>query len=94
MVKINREGMNELVISPEGNVTRRQDCPDVFDITTVVYVSTPEFILNNVGLFSGSVTSIEVPKERAVDIDDIYDFYMAETILKLKKEKRENVTEK
>lgn len=94
MVKINREGMNELVISPEGDVSRRQDCPDVFDITTVVYVSTPEFILNNVGLFSGTVTSIEVPKERAVDIDDIYDFYMAETILKRKKRSTKNVTRK
>jgi N-acylneuraminate cytidylyltransferase len=27
------------------------------------------------------VTSIEVPKERAVDIDDIYDFKLAEVIL-------------
>ncbi|HBA7281081.1 TPA: acylneuraminate cytidylyltransferase family protein [Escherichia coli] len=86
MVKINSNGLNELVISPEGDVSRRQNCPDVFDITTVVYVSTPEFILNNIGLFSGNVTSVEVPKERAVDIDDIYDFLMAETILMMKKE--------
>jgi len=86
MVKINNDGWNELVISPDGEVSRRQDCPDVFDITTVVYVSTPEFILSNIGLFSGNVTSIEVPKERAVDIDDIYDFIMADVILTNKME--------
>nr|WP_320205306.1 hypothetical protein [Vibrio mimicus] len=37
--------------------------------------------MNHYGLFSGNVTSIEVPKERAVDIDDIYDFMLAEAII-------------
>lgn len=70
-----------LVIPPENDITRRQDAPKVFDITTVVYVSSPDFINNNYGLFSGKVVSIEVPKERAVDIDDIYDFKLAESII-------------
>lgn len=81
MVKKNAGGYIELVNQPDNAVTRRQDAPVVFDITTVVYVSTPDFILNNYGLFSGKVTSIEVPKCRAVDIDDIYDFKLAEAIL-------------
>lgn len=81
MVKCNSEGIVELVNKPEYNVTRRQDAPEVFDITTVVYVSTPKFIINSYGLFSGVITSIEVPKSRAVDIDDIYDFKLAEAIL-------------
>lgn len=81
MVKYNDVGLVELVNNPESDITRRQDAPEVFDITTVVYVSTPEFIMNNYGLFSGIVTSIEVPKSRAVDIDDIYDFKLAEAIL-------------
>tara|TARA_B110001454_G_scaffold73272_1_gene70956 strand:- start:13950 stop:14639 length:690 start_codon:yes stop_codon:yes gene_type:complete len=81
MVKKSPEGFIKLVNEPEGEVTRRQDAPKVYDITTVVYVSTPEFILNNFGLFSGKVASIEVPKSRSVDIDDIYDFKLAESIL-------------
>ncbi|EOX4279458.1 cytidylyltransferase family protein [Vibrio cholerae] len=81
MVKQTDSGMVELVIKPEGEVARRQDAPAVFDITTVVYATTPEFVLNHYGLFSGNVTSIEVPKERAVDIDDIYDFMLAEAIV-------------
>ncbi|MED6316142.1 MAG: acylneuraminate cytidylyltransferase family protein [Pseudomonadota bacterium] len=81
MVTRSSEDEVELVITPTADVTRRQDAPKVFDITTVVYVSTPEFINNNYGLFSGKVVSIEVPKDRAVDIDDIYDFKLAETIL-------------
>ncbi|WP_104513442.1 acylneuraminate cytidylyltransferase family protein [Acinetobacter indicus] len=82
MVKYNDAGFVELVNQPEGEVSRRQDAPKVFDITTVVYATTPEFVLNNYGLFSGKVASIEVPKARAVDIDDIYDFRLAEAIIK------------
>ena len=81
MVTIGQEGFVDLVNQPDADVTRRQDAPEVFDITTVVYVMTPGFILNQYGLFNGKVTSIEVPKSRAVDIDDIYDFRLAEAIL-------------
>ncbi|HFQ5047290.1 TPA: acylneuraminate cytidylyltransferase family protein [Vibrio vulnificus] len=81
MVKHTDGGFVELVNKPQNKVVRRQDAPEVFDITTVVYVTTPEFVLNNYGIFTGKVTSIEVPKERAVDIDDIYDFKLAEAIV-------------
>ncbi|NIE98100.1 acylneuraminate cytidylyltransferase family protein [Acinetobacter sp. Tr-809] len=82
MVKYNEAGFVELVNQPEGEVSRRQDAPKVFDITTVVYATTPQFVLNNYGLFAGKVASVEVPKARAVDIDDIYDFRLAEAIIK------------
>ncbi|WP_107851310.1 acylneuraminate cytidylyltransferase family protein [Oceanimonas marisflavi] len=81
MVKKDAQGYLSLVNPPEGEVSRRQDAPDVFDITTVVYVAKPDFVISNYGIFSGKVTSIEVPKVRAIDIDDIYDFKLAEAIL-------------
>lgn len=81
MVKSVDSGLVELVIKPDNDVARRQDSPVVYDITTVVYVTRPHFILRNYGIFSGKVTCIEVPKERAVDIDDIYDFRLAESII-------------
>ena len=84
MIKKNIDASVELVNKPDGEVARRQDAPEVFDITTVVYATTPAFVLQKYGLFSGKVTSIEVPKERAVDIDDIYVFMLAEAILKSK----------
>jgi N-acylneuraminate cytidylyltransferase len=81
MVKRNPDGFVELVTPPSNEVSRRQDAPEVFDITTVVYATTPRFVLENYGIFSGKVTSTTVPKERAVDIDDIYDFKLAEAII-------------
>ena len=71
----------ELVEKPKHEISRRQDAPEVFDITTVVYVVDVEFIMKNSNLFDGNVTSIEVPKHRAVDIDDIYDFNFVKSIL-------------
>ncbi|MEQ4676701.1 acylneuraminate cytidylyltransferase family protein [Providencia vermicola] len=81
MVKKTANGFVEIVNPPNDEVNRRQDAPSVFDITTVVYATTPKFVQNNYGLFSGQVTCIEIPKDRAVDIDDIYDFRLAEAII-------------
>jgi len=67
-------------------IHRRQDAPCTYDMTTVAYVSRPTYILNNHGLFDGKIKSVIVPKERAVDIDDQFDFIVAETFYKMRKE--------
>ena len=84
MIKETESGHVELVNTDSQGVYRRQDAPEVYDITTVVYVSTPQYILNETGLFAGKVTHTIIPKERAIDIDDIYDFKLAEAILSCK----------
>ncbi len=80
MVKKLEDGVR-LFIDNAPTIQRRQDAPVAFDITTVVYASRVSYVLTNDKLFAGRVTSIEVPKQRAVDIDDIYDFWLAESIL-------------
>ncbi|WP_057830864.1 acylneuraminate cytidylyltransferase family protein [Colwellia sp. TT2012] len=85
MVKIDCKGRVALVNKPDCTISRRQDAPTVFDMTTVVYSASPNFIMNYSNIFDGEITSIEVPKERAIDIDDIYDFKLAEVILNLTK---------
>ena len=62
-------------------IRRRQDAPMVYDMTTVAYVSRPAFIMNHGGLFEGRIRSHIVPKERAVDIDDAFDFAVAAALL-------------
>jgi N-acylneuraminate cytidylyltransferase len=61
--------------------SRRQDVPKAFVMTTVAYVSRPAFILANTGLWDGQVRAVEVPRERAVDIDSYLDFRIAEYLL-------------
>jgi len=82
MIAQNGNGYTSLVISPDSQVTRRQDAPEVFDMTTVAYVVSANFVKTNNGIFEGRVKSIIVPKNRAVDIDDLIDFKLAELILK------------
>ncbi len=81
MVKESEGGLIELVNKPNNPIFNRQDVPEVFDITTVVYVASVEFIMSNNNIFDGKVTSVEIPKYRSIDIDDIYDFKFAEAIL-------------
>jgi CMP-N-acetylneuraminic acid synthetase len=73
------DGRSEVVIRNDA-IRRRQDAPAVYDMTTVAYVSRPDFILENSGVFAGKVKSVIVPKERAVDIDDEFDFMVAEAL--------------
>lgn len=85
MVKRNEDGTIELVNSPARVVTRRQDAPTVFDMTTVAYVANPEFVLTRNTLFEGRVGAVEVPPERAIDIDTLLDFQIAEFLMKMGK---------
>jgi len=78
MIKKNHEGLASLVITPENNISRRQDSPEVFDMTTVAYIIRPKFLKENNGIFDGRVKSVDVPPERAIDIDTILDFEIAE----------------
>ena len=81
MIKKNSDGFAELVIPPNGTISRRQDAPIVYDMTTVAYVSRPDFVMQNNGIFSGKVTPVWVPPDRAIDIDTIEDFEYAEFLL-------------
>lgn len=81
MVKQNADGSVALIITPNGNVSRRQDAPLIYDMTTVAYVVSPEFVMNKNGIFDGKVHCVHIPKERALDIDTALDFKIAECLL-------------
>lgn len=80
MVSENAQGYSRVVL---GNTKfqRRQDVPAVYDVTTVAYVTRPDFVLTHASLFDGRVKAVVVPKERAVDIDDEFDFKVAQALL-------------
>ena len=80
-VKIGDRGLASLAIRPKTSITRRQDTPEVFDVTTVAYVVRPEFVMEKEGIFEGNVRTVFVPKERALDIDTDLDFRLAEFFL-------------
>ena len=81
MIKINEKGLASRLIETKKQITRRQDAPKVYDITTVAYVTTPKFVLEKEGIFSGKVRHVNIPTERALDIDTPFDFKIAELLL-------------
>ena len=81
LMKFNDEGYLE-TFSKENPVQRRQDAPKCYDLTTVVYVSRPEYVLNTSNLLDGKVSAVNIPSERGIDIDNEVDFYIAEALMK------------
>ena len=67
-------------------INRRQDAPKSFDITTIAYVAKTDFILNFSSIWEGKVKGVIIPKERALDIDDKYDFLIAQHLIKNRKD--------
>ena len=81
MVKKNDDGFIDVLIKNDNCYTRRQETPVVFDLTTVAYVSRPDFIIKSSGIFDGRVSGVEIPAERALDIDTELDFEIAEFLM-------------
>jgi len=81
MIVNNDSGYASLVISPENQITRRQDAPEVFDMTTVAYVVNTNVVKQSNSIFEGKVKSIIIPQERSIDIDTLLDFKIAECLV-------------
>jgi len=84
MITLDTAGFASVAMPPKKKISRRQDAPEVFDMTTVAYVSSPSFILKNDAIFQGRVKAVEIPSERAIDIDTELDFSFAEFLLERK----------
>jgi len=80
MVSITDEDLIE-VVNDGSNAFRRQDVPQVYDVTTCVYVGDIEYIMSCEKLMQGRVGYLEIPVERSLDIDTEYDLYLANLIL-------------
>jgi CMP-N-acetylneuraminic acid synthetase len=86
MVKTNADGTVGLVNPPQSAITCRQDAPVVFDMATVCYVANQEFVMTHNAAFEGRVKAVHVPPERAIDIDTLLDFQIAESLLKIREQ--------
>ena len=86
MVKANGDGTVGLVNPPRSAIARRQDTPVVYDMATVCYVVNPVFVMTHSATFEGRVKAVHVPTERAIDIDNLLDFQIAEHLLTIRDE--------
>lgn len=87
MVKLDSDGIATVVNSTSPLIARRQDAPPVYDMTTICYVANSKFVMSQQGIFDGKVKSVYVPMERAIDIDTLFDFTIAENLMLVKQSK-------
>ncbi|MCB0037772.1 MAG: acylneuraminate cytidylyltransferase family protein [Anaerolineales bacterium] len=84
MVTLDPGGRANLVMQGKETIARRQDAPEVYDMTTVAYAANVPFIMEANSVFDGRMRAVIVPPERALDIDTSLDFAFAEFILRSK----------
>ena len=82
MVKKNKKNILKLVINKKKKYFRRQDVPKIFNLTTLAYVASPNYILKIKNILDGRVFGNIVPQKRALDIDTSFDLNMAKLLLK------------
>lgn len=82
MVKKNKKNILNLVINKKKKYFRRQDVPKIFNLTTLAYVTTPNYILKTKNILDGRVFGNIVPQKRAIDIDSDFDLDIAKLLLK------------
>lgn len=81
MVRRDAEGRVELFDTSVSAVSRRQDVEPVFDLTTVAYAASIDFVVSADNMWQGRIAGVVVPQERAVDIDTPFDLELADFLL-------------
>jgi N-acylneuraminate cytidylyltransferase len=80
-VQLDSDGAVRRLIETHPRATRRQDVPQVLNITTVAYAARANFVLQAESCWEGRVSAVVIPRERAVDIDSEMDLLWAEFLL-------------
>ena len=68
------------LVCAEKSITRRQDAPKIYDMTTVAYVTSPQYVAQYTNLWGGRTKISLVPKRRAADVDTLEDLTAARAV--------------
>lgn len=82
MVELSEDGWVKVAVGSSTGIARRQDAPELWDLTTVTFVADTQYVLETEHLLDGRVALSPVPKERALDIDDEFDLFVADLVRK------------
>lgn len=82
MVVKDKKDCIRIVCKNKNNIVRRQDASKVYDVTTLVYVVRPSYILESSTVIGENTGAIVIPTERAIDIDDHFDLLLARLLYK------------
>jgi len=78
-VKLDPSGTASLAQAPDDAARRR--IATEYDVVDAVYVTGPAYIRQSESIWGGRNATIEIPRERAIDIDSEMDLRLAELLL-------------
>lgn len=81
LVELDATGAPHLVKQPPAALSGRQQAPKVFQLVAGCYVASPDFILQQQGIWAGRLRLVQIASEHGVDIDTEVDFLLAELLL-------------
>lgn len=81
MVRQDTAGRVKLLDTSVTALSRRQDLEPVFDLTTVAYAATIDFVVGAHNMWQGRTGRVVVPQERALDIDTPFDLQLADFLI-------------
>ncbi|MCU0322629.1 MAG: acylneuraminate cytidylyltransferase family protein [Chitinophagaceae bacterium] len=84
MMQVNEAGFAEIVMQSEQPIVRRQDAPEVYNLTPAAYVVKKEALYNYAHWSKAKCKLYPIPRERAIDIDNEIDFKIVEFLLNYK----------
>ncbi len=82
MVTVSEDGWASVACRLPVRVVRRQEAPELWDMTGVAFIADTNYVMETEHLMDGRVALSPVPKERALDIDDEFDLFVADLVLK------------
>ena len=82
MKKISTDGMIYDYEKKPNKYIPRQDHPNVFFTNGAIYLTKAEIILKQKTFFPKNTIGYEMPYKRSIDIDDEFDFFICDKILK------------
>ena len=86
LVEKNKLGFLKISKKTKKKITRRQDTPSVFEHVANTYIINPKFLKKAKDFMSGKFIGFKVDKYYSWDIDDNFDFKIAEYLAKTRKQ--------
>tara|TARA_Y100000816_G_C26003648_1_gene524484 strand:+ start:97 stop:819 length:723 start_codon:yes stop_codon:yes gene_type:complete len=68
--------------STDFSISRRQDAPKVYEMNASIYIYNRKNLIKKIKLLNNRTSIFLMPRNRSVDIDDIYDFNLVKLLLK------------
>jgi len=81
MLRADEDGRVSILVQGDQRYVRRQDAPQAYDMTTLAYVTRPDFIMRHEQIWDGRIRGVVVSQECAIDIDTELDFKIADFLM-------------